>query len=74
MDGSGLEHAVWTAIGLLAATSLGTLSYVSTRIDGLGSRIDALGARIDAFGARIDTRLDSLESRIDAHLDRHAAR
>jgi hypothetical protein len=69
-----MDAAVWTAIGLLAATSLGTLSYVSTRIDGLGSRIDALGARIDAFGARIDTRLDSLESRIDAHLDRHAAR
>jgi len=68
MPDATLEHvdaAVWTAIGLLAATSLGSLFY-------LGARIDALGARIDALGARMDSRFDTLEARFDAHLDRHA--
>jgi hypothetical protein len=60
-----VDSAVWTAIGLLAATSLGSLFY-------LGARIDALGARIDALGARMDSRFDALEARFDAHLDRHA--
>jgi len=61
-----MDAAIWTALGLLAATSLGSLSYLGSRIDGLGNRIDALGARLDA-------RLDAMESRIDAHLERHAA-
>jgi hypothetical protein len=61
-----MDAAIWTALGLLAATSLGSLFY-------LGSRIDGLGTRIDALGARLDTRLDAMESRIDAHLERHAA-
>jgi len=60
-----VDAAVWTAIGLLAATSLGSLFY-------LGARIDTLGARIDALGARMDSRFDTLEARFDAHLDRHA--
>lgn len=60
-----MDAAVWTAIGLLAATSLGSLFY-------LGARIDTLGARIDALGARMDSRFDTLEARFDAHLDRHA--
>lgn len=68
-----MDAAIWTAIGLLAATSLGSLFYLGSRIDGLGSRIDGLGNRIDALGARLDTRLDAIESRIDAHLERHAA-
>jgi hypothetical protein len=76
-DGASLagemDAAVWTAIGLLAATSLGSLFYLGSRIDGLGTRIDGLSNRIDALGARLDTRLDALESRIDAHLERHAA-
>jgi len=63
---SEMDAAIWTALGLLAATSLGSLFY-------LGSRIDGLGNRIDALGARLDTRLDAMESRIDAHLERHAA-
>jgi hypothetical protein len=33
--------AVWTAIGLLAVTSLGTLFYLGSRIDGLAARMDA---------------------------------
>jgi hypothetical protein len=61
-----MDAATWTALGLLAATSLGSLFYLGSRIDGLGNRIDALGARLDA-------RLDAMESRIDAHLERHAA-
>jgi hypothetical protein len=31
--------AAWTAIGLLAATSLGTLFYVGSRIDALAARM-----------------------------------
>jgi hypothetical protein len=61
-----MDAAIWTALGLLAATSLGSLFYLGSRIDGLGNRIDALGARLDA-------RLDAMESRIDAHVERHAA-
>ena len=68
-----MDAAIWTAIGLLAATSLGSLFYLGSRIDGLGSRIDGLGNRIDALGARLDKGLDAIESRIDAHLERHAA-
>jgi hypothetical protein len=69
-----MDAAIWTAIGLLAATSFGSLFYLGSRIDGLGSRIDGLGNRIDALGARLDARLDAIEARIDAHLERHAAR
>jgi len=67
-----MDAAIWTALGLLAATSLGSLFYLGSRIDGLGSRIDGLGNRIDAMGARLDARLDAIEAHIDAHLDRHA--
>jgi hypothetical protein len=67
-----MDAAVWTAIGLLAATSLGSLFYLGARIDGLGARIDGLGARMDGLGARMDARFDALEGRLDAHLDRHA--
>ena len=72
----GMDAAVWTAIGLLAATSLGSLFYLGARIDGLGARIDGLGARMDtrfdALESRVDARFNALESRFDAHLDRHA--
>jgi hypothetical protein len=46
-----MDGAIWTAIGLLAATSLGTLFY-------LGSRIDALAARMDGLNSRLDAHLD----------------
>jgi hypothetical protein len=68
-----MDAAIWTAIGLLAATSLGSLFYLGSRIDGLGNRIDGLSNRIDALGARLDARLDAIEARIDAHVERHAA-
>jgi hypothetical protein len=51
----GMDAAIWTALGLLAATSLGSVFY-------LGSRIDCLGNRVDALGAGLDTRLDAIES------------
>jgi hypothetical protein len=71
--------AIWTAIGLLAATSLGTLFYLGARIDGLGAKIDSLGARldgrIDSLGARMDARFDAMEARVDglsARLESHS--
>ena len=72
-----MQAAVWTAIGLVAVTSLGALFYLGARIDGLAGRIEA---RFDAtFGvletrfARVDSRFDSLETRLETHLDRHAS-
>ena len=60
-----MEQIAWTAIGLLAATLLGSLFYLGGRIDGLEAR---LGSRIDNLGNRID----AMAARIDAHLERHA--
>ena len=71
---SAMDAAVWTAIGLLAATSLGTLFYIGARIDGLGARIDGLAARIDARFDRVDARFDRMDERFDAlaaRLDTH---
>jgi outer membrane murein-binding lipoprotein Lpp len=69
----------WAAIGLLAATLLGSLYYLGARIDGLSGRIDGLSGRIDALSGRIDTldarlsaRIDALAARMDAHIERHA--
>jgi hypothetical protein len=74
---SEMDAAVWTAIGLLAATSLGTLFYLGSRVDALAARLDA---RMDAGFARVDSRFDAIEarfdglaSRLDAHLDHHAS-
>jgi hypothetical protein len=64
-----MEAAIWTAIGLLAATSLGTLFYLGSRIDALAARLDA---KIDAGFGRVDARFDAMEARLDLHLERHA--
>jgi hypothetical protein len=71
-----MDAAVWTAIGLLAATALGTLFYLGSRMDALAARLDA---RMDAGFARVDARFDAMEARfdglgtrLDAHLDQHA--
>lgn len=80
-----MDTAVWTAIGLLAATSLGSLFYLGSRIDALGARIGALAdgtaSRFDHVDARIDaladgtaSRLDSLAARMDAGFARVDAR
>jgi hypothetical protein len=66
-----MDAAVWTAIGLLAATSLGTLLYLGSRIDALATRMDAGFARVVARFDAIDARFDSLAARLDAHIDRH---
>ena len=73
-----VDAAVWTAIGLLAAFSFGSLFYHGT-IDALASRMDARFDRIDArfdhvdrrFDA-VDARLDAVNARIDTHLERHS--
>ena len=74
---SEMEAAVWTAIGLLAATSLGTLFYLGSRIDALTARLDARMdsgfAMVDARFDAIESRFDGLASRFDAHLDQHAS-
>jgi len=67
-----MDAAGWTAIGLLAATSLGTLFYLGSRIDGLAAQMDVGFARVDSRFDRIEERLDSFTARLDAHLDRHA--
>lgn len=79
-----MDAAIWTAIGLLAATSLGTLFYLGSRIDALAGRMDARFAQVDArfdalLGvietrfARVDSRFDNLDARLQSHLDRHAS-
>lgn len=74
-----MDAPVWTAIGLLAATSLGTLFYLGSRIDNLAARMDArfdaVDARLDAMTARLDAmnaRLDRIEERLTDHISRDA--
>ncbi len=80
-----MQAQAWTAIGLLAATLLGTLFYLGNRIDSLGARLDAridgisgrldgLSARIDGLGVRVEEQGRQLGSAIHelaAKLDRH---
>jgi hypothetical protein len=68
-----MDAAVWTAIGLLAATSIGSLFYLGGRIDGLAVRMDARFDRVDARFDHMEKRFDALAARFDAHLDRHAS-
>jgi hypothetical protein len=67
-----MEAVAWAAIGILAATLLGSVFYLGSRIDNLGARIDALGARLDGRLDGLSTRIDGLSTRIDAHMERHA--
>jgi hypothetical protein len=73
---AAMDAAAWTAIGLLATFSLGSLFHLGSRIDALSARMDgrfdALIARMDARFDAVDARLDAVNARIDAHLDRHA--
>jgi hypothetical protein len=63
----------WAAIGILAATLLGSLYYLGSRIDGLSLRIDGLetglGTRIDGLDAKLGGRIDALASRLDNRID-----
>ena len=82
-----MDAAVWTAIGILAAMSLGTLFYLGARIGqrdvrkefSIDARFDHVDARFDALIGRMDSRFDALDAgmdsfsaRRDSHLDRHA--
>jgi hypothetical protein len=67
-----MTAAIWTAIGLLATTLLGTLFCLGSRIDALAARMDAGLVRVDARFDAVDARLDALSARIDSHVDRHA--
>jgi len=68
-----MEAAIWTAIGLLAATSLGTLFYLGSRIDALAARMDAGFGRVDLRFDAMEARFDALAARLDSHLDQHAS-
>jgi hypothetical protein len=63
-----MDVVVWTAIGLLAATSLGTLFYLGAQIDALAARTDARFDRVDARFDHVDTRFDHVDARFD-HVD-----
>lgn len=71
-----MEAASWTAIAILAATSLGSLFYLGARIDALGARldarIDAQAAEIRALRTDLTARIDSMSGRLDEHVRRHA--
>jgi hypothetical protein len=77
-----VQAQVWTVIGLLAATLIGTLVYLGGRIESLGarmeSRIDGLGggtdARIESLGARMESRIDGLGGRTDTRIESLGAR
>jgi hypothetical protein len=64
-----MTQVAWAAIGLLAATLLGTLFYLGNKIDSLDA---SLSGRIDSLSARLDSRIDSLSSQLQAHIERHA--
>lgn len=69
-----MEAAVWTAIAILAAMSVGTLFYLGARIDSLAestaSRFDSLASRMDARFAAVDARFDAVDARFDALIGR----
>ena len=52
-----MDAPVWTAIGLLAAMSLGTV--FDARLDAMTARLDAMNARLD----RVEERLSDDISR-----------
>ena len=73
-----MEAQAWTAIGLLAATLLGSLFYLGNRIDSVGAkvdgRMDSLGAKLDGRMDGLTDRLDSLGARLDARIDHLSGR
>lgn len=65
-----MDAAVWTAIGLLAATSLGTLFYLGSRIDAVAARMDARFDSVDARFAQVDARFDAMLGVIETRFAR----
>ena len=79
-----MEAQAWTAIGLLAATLVGSLFYLGNRIDSLGARLDAridgLSGRIDGLAGRVEdhgrqlgSQIYEMAAKLDEHLRRHAS-
>jgi hypothetical protein len=67
-----METATWTAIGLLAATSVGSLFFLGSRIDALSGRIEAQGAALNACIDALSARIDTLAASMADHIGRHA--
>ena len=67
-----MEAAMWTAIGLCFATSLGSLFYLGSRIDALAARIDSRFDRMDSRFDRMDSRMDSISDKLMDHIRHHA--
>lgn len=65
-----MDAAVWTAIGLLAATSLGTLFYLGSRIDAVAARMAARFDSVDARFAQVDARFDAMLGVIETRFAR----
>jgi hypothetical protein len=68
-----MEAVAWSALGLLAATLVGAIFWLGSRIDGLGT---SLSSRIDGQSSRIDSltsEVSRLSSRLEEHLGRHAS-
>jgi hypothetical protein len=60
-----VEAVTWTALGILAAFSLGVLALQVTqggRFDSVNARIDGLGDRIDGLGDRLDLTAEALRA------------
>jgi hypothetical protein len=69
-----MDAAVWIALAILAAMSLGTLFSLGARIDSLAARTDARFDRMDARFDHVDGRFDTLIGRMDARFDALDAR
>src|SRR6266511_3606047 len=69
-----MDAAVWIALAILAAMSLGTLFHLGARIDSLAARTDARFDRMDARFDHVDVRFDTLIGRMDSRFDALDAR
>ena len=78
-----MEAQAWTAIGLLAATLVGSLFYLGngihslgarldSRIDRLAMRMDGLSLRIEDQGRQLGAQIYELAVKLDEHLAHHA--
>jgi hypothetical protein len=68
-----VEAIAWTAIGMLGASSLGTMLWLGSLIMGLSGRMDSMSARMDSMSARMEAGFAAVNARLDAHIERHAS-
>jgi hypothetical protein len=57
-----MVEVAWSAIGLLAATLLGSFYY-------LGGRIDRLAGRIDSLDVKLSGRIDGLDVKLSERIE-----